>query len=384
MSNPDQSTWPAHARRLADEIAPDGSTWRDTILTVPRHQFVPRWWTAKPDGGWRLRDGAQDVPAWMAAAYADRTLVTQVGPSHADRVQPDTTVTGRPTSSATLPGLILQMFRHLRVNGATAVLDIGTGSGYGCAVLARRLGDRRVSSIDVDPYLIDAARTRLDTIGLYPTLDVCDATGNLPNDASYDRIVATVSVSPIPPDWLTALRPGGRLVTVLAGTSLILTANKTDDGGAVGEVARDWAMFMRTRTGPDYPGRLGNLAAMRDIDGEEASHSPYPIPDIRESWELSTMLEVTAPGIEHHFEEVDGQRTALMLHPDGSWARATAHGNGPAIVHQSGPRRLWKLLDQIRLDWLRDGHYPFHGARVQIDPDGTVHLRRGQWTATVG
>jgi hypothetical protein len=62
-----------------------------------------------------------------------------------------------------------------------------------------------------------------------------------------------VAVRPIPVSWLTALRPGGRLVTTITGTALILTADKTDDGGAIGRIEWNRAGFMSTRTGPDYP-----------------------------------------------------------------------------------------------------------------------------------
>jgi hypothetical protein len=73
-----------------------------------------------------------------------------------------------------------------------------------------------------------------------------------------------------------------------------------------------------------------------------------------------------------------------MLHGDGSWARATsADGENPA-VHQSGPRRLWDLLDDIRHSWLRDGSLPIYGAKVTITSDGTIQLKRGRWQAAIG
>ncbi|MBV9730388.1 MAG: hypothetical protein JO309_13480 [Pseudonocardiales bacterium] len=76
----------------------------------------------------------------MRAAYRDRSLVTRVGPRHADHAGPGERPVGRPTSSATLPGLIVQMLRQAHIGDNTDVLDVGTGSGYGCAVLAHRLG----------------------------------------------------------------------------------------------------------------------------------------------------------------------------------------------------------------------------------------------------
>lgn len=63
------------------------------IEAVPRHVFVPRWWTwhsAASDGSdvWELNDGSTDEHLWLDAAYADRSLVTQVGPLHADHASP--------------------------------------------------------------------------------------------------------------------------------------------------------------------------------------------------------------------------------------------------------------------------------------------------------
>ena len=149
---------------------------------------------------------------------------------------------GMPTSSSTLPGLIVRLAQHAYLADGGDVLDVGTGSGYGCALLAARLGTEHVTSVDVDPYLTGAAAERLDSVGLRPTVLTVDATGALPG--TYDRIMATVAVRPVPASWLTALRPGGRLVTTIARTGLILTADKTDDGGAMGRIEWDRAGFM--------------------------------------------------------------------------------------------------------------------------------------------
>ncbi|WP_244203545.1 methyltransferase domain-containing protein, partial [Streptomyces rhizosphaericus] len=145
----------------------------------------------------------------------------------------------------------------------------------------------QVTSVDVDLYLTEIARKRLSEAGVAPTLDTVDATGDLPYEpASFDRIVATVSVRTIPAGWLRVLRPGGRLVTTIAGTSLLVTAEKDEDGGATGRV-------------------VVTVASV---------HEPCPVP-------------LEAPGIEHDFREDGAQRVALMAHADGSWARATATGN---------------------------------------------------------
>jgi hypothetical protein len=180
----------------------------------------------------------------------------------------------------------------------------------GQRLLARRLGDRQVTSVDVDEYLVKAAADRLDSIGLHPKLATCDATGQLPG--TYDRIVSMVFVSPVPASWLAALRPGGRLVTTLAGTGLLVTTDKTPDGGATGRTKWYRAGFMAARTGPDYaPALLDQYPDARDGHGEHASTGRYPVVNVGNAWELRSMLGVTAPGIRHHYRKApDGTRTA--------------------------------------------------------------------------
>jgi len=74
----------------------------------------------------------------------------------------------------------------------------------------------------------------------------------------------------------------------------------------------------------------------------------------------------------------------MMVHEDGSWARAQAVGIDHPTVHQSGPRRLWDTLDQVRDTWLSQGYFQLYGAEADIPPTGgEIHLRRGAWRATI-
>jgi protein-L-isoaspartate O-methyltransferase len=375
--------WAPHSRRLAAGITGAFSRWRPLVERMPRHVLIPRWFRWLDGEGWTLRDGESDPQRWMRAAYGDRTLITRIGSLHADHAQHGDHPAGRPTSSATQPGLVVQMYRYAGLADGLDVLDVGTGSGYGCALLTRRLGGRHVTSVDIDQYVAEAAADRLARLSLRPSLQTCDATGKLPG--SYDRIISMTSVAPVPVSWLTALRPHGRLVTVLAGTGLIVTADKTPDGGAAGRTEWDRAGFMPARSGPDYPPvLLDESPDARTGDGEHISTSRYPVLDVSGAWELYSMLGVTLPGVQNHYEETgSGHRTAWLLHPDGSWARATSAGTSPAVVHQAGPRMLWDALDNLRETWLLDGTLPAYGADVTIGPDGAITLVRGKWHVTV-
>ncbi|CUU58946.1 Protein-L-isoaspartate O-methyltransferase [Parafrankia irregularis] len=368
--------WRAHARNLADQVTHPGSRWYEQIANTPRHLLVPAWWERDDDGARVLRHGD------LAGAYADRSLVTRVGPLHADHASSSDRPEGCPTSSSTLPSLVVTMYRYANLTRGLAICDVGTGSGYGAALLARRYGDQHVTSLDVDPYLVSAATRRLARLDLYPTVVTADATAPLPGQ--YDRIVSMMSVPSIPPSWLAALRPGGRLVTTIRGTSMILTATRTADG-VFGRIERDRAGFMSVRTGPDYPPEHpAGFDRIADLDGEEVTVGRYPVLNVADAWDLSTALTLAVPGVRHDYRaEPDGGHTALLAHPDGSWARATAVGTDPPTVHQGGPRRLWDALDAARDDWLRLGWTPWLGARAMVRDDGSIKLLRGTWRATI-
>ena len=376
--------WQPAARRLAEKVTRPGSRWSEPVAAVPRHLLVERWFdlprsrTNSVVNGWELRDGPADEVAWLEAAYGDESLVTRVGPLHADHALRHERASGRATSSATLPTLVVMMLQFACIQDRDTVLDVGTGSGYSAAVLASRLGDARVTSIDIDGYLSERARDRLDGIGLRPRLITGDATGAIPGE--FDRLVAMTSVRPIPSTWLEALKPGGRMVTAIANTSLIVTAEKTADGGAVGQVEWMAGGFMPARKGADYPPDRTGLP----VESGETTQGRYPVPDILRTWDLRSMLELIAPGIDHRFERSgDGRRTAWMIHPDGSWARASAVGQQLPTVRQGGPRRLWDILDEIRGDWLVHGEFPIRGANVSIAADGVCTLSRGRWQVTI-
>ncbi|MFC7791455.1 protein-L-isoaspartate O-methyltransferase family protein [Streptomyces cinereoruber] len=351
------------------------------MAQTPRETFVPRWFQRRPDGdGYELFtwDKAED---WFSGAFADRSLITRVGTRHVDHVQEGEVVRGLVTSSATQPSLVVKMLRHGVLQDASRLLYVGTGSGYGPALAARRLGEDQVVGIDVDPYLVKAAQERLYATGLHPQLHVADATGVLPvAEGEVDRIVAMVSVRSIPTSWLDALPVGGRLVTTIAGTSLLVTAEKNAEGGASGRVEWDRAGFMTARRDPDYGPRPDALAiALSGADGESVTAGPYPVVDVEQAWDLASLYDLTTPGVVHQYTETDGVRTAYMAHHDGSWARAQARGIERPTVHQSGPRRLWDDLDAIRTDWLARGEIPLRGARVIVKPDGRTVLARGGW-----
>ncbi|MFJ5707589.1 methyltransferase domain-containing protein [Streptomyces sp. NPDC093105] len=378
----DVPPWTTAATTLADKVTAGAPAWHDAVSNTPRHQLVPRWWQPIPNSPkreWELVSLPEGSTELLTAAYTDATLVTRVGPLHADQAAKGERGAGDPTSSSTLPGLIVSMADRLRVEPGDRVLDVGTGSGYSAALFAHRFGDEFVTSVDVDPYLVEAARARLASFGRTPHMEALDATGELPDD-DYDRIMATVAVRPVPASWLRALRPGGRLVTTIAHTALLITADMGPDGVARGGVQPDPATFMETRQNADYPPKLNDLfVSARVREGDDVRTPDGPIPDLWQEWPLRWLYELDTPGVETRSAVYpDGRRVVWLLAADGSWARAE-DAESPT-VHQGGPRRLWDNLEGVRRRWDENDRFPLHDMRAEISPEGSRLLApTGKW-----
>ena len=162
---------------VADQLL--GRDIRDVLVikamdTVPREAFVPE----------RERD----------AAYLDRPLPIGGG------------------QTISQPYMVARMVELLRVGRDDRVLEVGTGSGYAAAVLAE-LGCR-VTTIERDPALADAARGRLASLGYANRVDVRTGDGSLGlgDEAPWDGIVVAAAAPEVPPALREQLGDGRRLV----------------------------------------------------------------------------------------------------------------------------------------------------------------------------
>jgi len=110
------------------------------------------------------------------------------------------------------PLVVARMCELLELEGRERVLDVGTGSGYHAALLARLAAE--VYSIERHAALSGRAALALEAAGVgNVTLAVGDGSLGLPAHAPYDAInVAAAARRRIPPALIEQLAPGGRLV----------------------------------------------------------------------------------------------------------------------------------------------------------------------------
>ena len=111
------------------------------------------------------------------------------------------------------------------------VLEIGTGSGYQAAILAKLV--THVYSIEIIEALADEAAARLARLGYdNVTTKLGDGYHGWEEHAPYDAIVVTAAASHVPPPLIRQLKPSGRMIIPVGGrfmTQQLLLLEKTDD-----------------------------------------------------------------------------------------------------------------------------------------------------------
>jgi protein-L-isoaspartate(D-aspartate) O-methyltransferase len=109
------------------------------------------------------------------------------------------------------PFVVAYMTEKLEIEPQHRVLEIGTGSGYQAAILARLA--REVVSIERYRTLADAARERLKTLGYTNvTIRSGDGMAGAPDLAPFDRIMVTAAAEEVPEPLVAQLAEGGKMV----------------------------------------------------------------------------------------------------------------------------------------------------------------------------
>jgi protein-L-isoaspartate(D-aspartate) O-methyltransferase len=114
------------------------------------------------------------------------------------------------------PFIVALMTDLLAVEPDAVVLEVGTGSGYQAAVLARLVD--QVHTIEIVPGLAETARERLNRLG-FANVETYLGDGyyGVADAAPFDGIVVTAAASQVPPPLIQQLKPGGRMVIPIGG-----------------------------------------------------------------------------------------------------------------------------------------------------------------------
>jgi protein-L-isoaspartate(D-aspartate) O-methyltransferase len=166
----------------------------DAMHSVPRHAFVPE--------------------ALQGRAYGDHALP----------------ISGSQTISQ--PYIVARMTELLEINSESRVLEIGAGSGYQTAILAKVAG--QVYSIERIAALAREAQSRIRQLNIYNgTVKCFDGTLGWAANAPYDAILVAAGGPTVPEPLVAQLKVGGHLVVPIGETresQRLVRITKTETG----------------------------------------------------------------------------------------------------------------------------------------------------------
>lgn len=149
------------------------------------------------------------------------------------------------------PRIEARLLQDLAVLPHETVLEIGAGSGFMAALLARSA--QRVVSLEINPELASMARTNLRNAGIQ-NAEVREADGSKTASAegTYDAILLSGSVSEIPQSLLGLLKVGGRLAAIVGDDPIMRATIVTRKGNAEFTTAQSWdAIVPRLQNFPE-------------------------------------------------------------------------------------------------------------------------------------
>ena len=174
-------------KKLVETLKEKGITNAEVLKaigTVPRHLF-------------------------MDSGFIDHAYVDKAFPIGADQ-------------TISQPYTVARQSELLEVNKGDLVLEIGTGSGYQCAVLLEM--GMKVYSIERQNELFKKTKIFLPKLGYRPKkLIFGDGYKGLKEEAPFDGIVVTAAAPFVPKPLLSQLKVGGRLVIPVGDKSQIMT-----------------------------------------------------------------------------------------------------------------------------------------------------------------
>lgn len=180
----------------------------------------------------RIRDELGDLNVIQAMQKVDRANF--VPPSSVHLAYEDIPLPIGDNQTISQPFMVALMIGALDLRASDRVLEVGTGSGYQAAVLARLA--REVVTVERIPSLAESADNRLKTLGVDNVrVHLVGEELGWPEGAPFDTVVVSAGAPTLPRKLIDQLVVGGRMVAPVGsmGSQELMRVVRTADGFSV-------------------------------------------------------------------------------------------------------------------------------------------------------
>jgi protein-L-isoaspartate(D-aspartate) O-methyltransferase len=197
------------------------SSAQSSSFRIPRQRMVER-----------LRDHYRIQDPRVLAAMADVPRHLFVPEALQGRAYGDHALPIDANQTISQPYIVARMTELVEADRSSRVLEIGAGSGYQTAVLARVAG--QVYAIERIAELARQAQARIRSLGIYNATVKCfDGTMGWSAHAPYDAVLVAAGGPEVPEPLLAQLKVGGRLVIPVGSSresQRLVRVVRTEDG----------------------------------------------------------------------------------------------------------------------------------------------------------
>ena len=129
------------------------------------------------------------------------------------------------------PYIVARMTELLAPSRSDAILEVGTGTGYQTAILARLAG--RIFSVERIAELAEKAQANLKWLGFDNVeIRITDGSVGWPERGPFDRVLVAAGAPSVPPSLIAQLKVGGRLVLPVGDqrSQVLTVVDRTEEG----------------------------------------------------------------------------------------------------------------------------------------------------------
>lgn len=359
----------------------------EAFRRVHRHRLLRRFYVAKKEyssqSGYeeRINDPTDPKLEDLDMIYSHRALITRLGSN------------GLPTSSTSQPNLMAQMLELMNLDEGMKVLEIGAGTGYNAALISEIVGDQSlVVAVDIQPDVIADTEELLNYAGYSGIqLFALDGFFGVPEQAPFDRIVATVGLYDISPYWVEQLSDDGQMLLPLyqGGSCPLLRVTEANGRILAKAVGASGFMSIQGEMAPDTNQAVAPNTPKLRISESDWSHDSSEI-EQRPGWPIGKGMQERW-NLWFFITAADSRASLLPVpgRDDGdtwtTWSFGLREGNAKVIVGSGElflvgkAEALLERLDHLRAVWEKLGRPQPGDFEIEFIPKDEFQVSEGEF-----